>query len=87
MCYLHRIHKVDMAQCPGCGALRETVVHYLFECPAHLHERIRYFRQWRRKEWDLSFLLLDPKAACSVIGYVRDTERLVESFGKLRDHA
>jgi len=77
--YLHRIKKAATPQHPGCGAPRETVIHYLFECPSHTHERIPYFRQWQRKERDLSFLLTEPKAALSVIGFVRDTKRLQEN--------
>jgi len=40
----------------------ELVVHYLFECPAHLHERIRHFCQWCHKERNLLFLLSAPKS-------------------------
>ena len=65
----------------------EMVMHFLFECPAHVHECICYFCQWQRKECDLSFLLSEPKAALSVIGFVRDTERLTAVFGQLHDRS
>jgi len=83
--HLHCIKKAASPQCPGCSAPQESVVHYLFECPAHLHERIHHFCQWCCKERNLSFLLLAPKAALSIVGYVRDTERLESSLGKLCD--
>jgi hypothetical protein len=66
-CYLHRINRIATPQCPACGLPRETVIHFLFECPAHLSERIRHFQQWKQKERDLSFLLSNTKAALSVI--------------------
>ena len=85
--YLHRIRKAETPKCPGCGALWETIIHFLFECPSHIHERICYFSQWRRKERDLSFLLSEPKAVLSIIGFVRDMERLSANFGELRDRS
>ena len=83
--HLYRIKKATSPQCPSCGAPRETVVHFLFECPAHLHEHICYLRPWRQKERDLSFLLSEPKATLSLIGYIRDTAQLKQTLGKLRD--
>ena len=85
--YLQRIRKVDDAKCSECGAPQETVTHYLLKCPAHVHERMRYFRQWRQKERDFSFLLTDLIAVLSVIGYVCDTEWLRTTFGELRNRS
>ena len=33
--HLHRIGKADSAQCPSCGHAKETVHHYLLDCPTY----------------------------------------------------
>jgi len=85
--YLHHIKKMATSQCLGYGAPHKTVVHFFFECPSHVHEHICYFCQWQHKEHNLSFLLSEPKAALSVISFVRDTDRLTTIFGQLCDHS
>jgi hypothetical protein len=37
--YLHRFKRVDSTRCPACGAMAETVQHFLLYCPGYAHER------------------------------------------------
>ena len=51
--YLHRFKRKESAQCPACGARKETPQHFLLECPAYAHER-RKLKQ-RRGELEAKF--------------------------------
>jgi len=82
---MHRIRRVATARCPRCDAPRESVIHFVFECPAHPHERIRYFSQRRRKECDLSSPFSDPEAASSVVSLFEIPSAFRATFGELRD--
>ena len=37
--YLHWFKRKESMQCPACGTQKETLQHFLLECPAYVHER------------------------------------------------
>ena len=37
--YLHCFKILESAQCPACGAPKETPQHFVVECPSYAHER------------------------------------------------
>ena len=37
--YLHCFKRKDSVQCPVCGAHKETLQHFLLECPVYAYER------------------------------------------------
>lgn len=74
--YLHRIGKIDRPNCPACGALTETVKHYLLECPAHGHERWLLRRAASRKRMGMmKFALATEEGVKELVKYVNGTER------------
>ena len=52
--YLHRFKRTDKASCPACGAIDESIAHYLLQCPNYAHERWSLVRHVRRKKKSFS---------------------------------
>ena len=76
--YLHRFKRKESAQCPACGAQKETPQHFLLECPAYTHER-RKLKQ-RRGELEAKFaeLVTSEKKTIALAQYIQATGRFVE---------
>ena len=41
--HLHTIGPADTQRCPGCGAAKETVLHFVLQCPKYALQRRVYF--------------------------------------------
>ena len=41
--HLHTIGRADTQRCPGCGAAKETVLHFVLRCPENGLQRLVYF--------------------------------------------
>lgn len=55
--YLHRIKKIDSADCPNCPGRIEDIKHYLFSC-SHYHQlRQKLKQQAGRKAFSIAHLL------------------------------
>ena len=76
--YLHRFGKVTSAQCPACGAAKETIEHFLLRCPKYAHERWALFRNIKDSSPQLVDVLSNPKVIISTINYIQATERFAE---------
>ena len=74
--YLHRFKLVNSAQCPACGAQRETPQHFVLECPAYEHERNKTLKPKRgRSELKYADILGRKNEAIALAHYIMDTKR------------
>ena len=72
--YLHRFKLVDSAQCPACGAPRETPQHFVLECPAYENERRKALKPKRgRSELKFAEILGRKNEAVALAHYIMDT--------------
>jgi ribonuclease HI len=84
--YLHKISKSDTNKCQACDIIdpgnspRETVNHYLFDCPAHEIAREELFEKIVEDEFHLSDTMLDADHMRFLVTFVNRTRRL-----RLRD--
>ena len=74
--YLHRFKLVESAQCPACGAPRETPQHFVLECPAYEHERRKTLKPKRgRSELKYAEILGRKNEAVALAHFIMDTRR------------
>ena len=74
--YLHGFKLAESAQCPACGALRETLQHFVLECPAYDHKRKRSLKPRRgRSELKYAEILGRKNEAVALAHYIMDTRR------------
>ena len=70
--YLKCIKKVDNARCPACGAVEETIKHFLLHCPCYAYERWALAQQANKqcKRLSLETLLGTPDMAIPLANYI-----------------
>jgi ribonuclease HI len=73
--YLHRFKKVDSPQCPACGHPKETVEHYLLQCPKYVHERWPILSRSGGRPPKLTRLLSSAKLLGPLANYIEATSR------------
>jgi hypothetical protein len=73
--YLHRFKLKDSAQCPACGAPRETRQHFLMECPAYAHERWKLKPKKGRSELKYADIVGNGEKVVALAHYIMDTKR------------
>jgi ribonuclease HI len=71
--YLHRFKIKESAQCPACGAQRETPQHFIVECPAYTHERWKLRPKKGRSEIKYAEVLGSKDKAIAIVHYIIDT--------------
>jgi len=87
--HLFKLKCIDTDKCQAClprrGAIpaRETITHFLFECPAYAHERFDFERALGRQSKDLELIMACKKRIRELLRFVSRTERLKKSFGDL----
>ena len=79
--YLHRIQKRDDPHCEHCLATRETVRHFLLECPAHRETRRHTLDPLGRNSRSISYLLSTSKGIEAIVRYVAITRRFQKPEG------
>ncbi|KAJ4477303.1 hypothetical protein J3R30DRAFT_3484401 [Lentinula aciculospora] len=86
--HLHRLRKVDSPECPHCERLgrneRETVKHYILECPAYRRERFRLRQKLGRQARSIQHILSNGKAIPHLLRYIGGTERFQRVIGDLK---
>ena len=83
--HLFKIGKADTPACPKCGR-RETIEHFLIECPAYNRERRQHLTgRLRRAAESTQKMLSDSKAWPALFAYINSTKRLEETFGQLEE--
>jgi ribonuclease HI len=73
--YLHRFKRKESAQCPACGAPKETPQHFLLECPAYAHERWKIRPKKGDMETKFAELLANEKKIVALAHYMKATRR------------
>ncbi|KAJ8462821.1 hypothetical protein ONZ45_g17797 [Pleurotus djamor] len=81
--HLHRIGRAETPWCPHCPRRRETVFHFLKECPAYNRERQALARRIGNEELPLTTLLADPEGMKATIDFVGHTKRMLHTHGNL----
>ena len=72
--YLHRFKLVKSAQCPTSGAPRETLQHFVLECPAYDHKCRRTLKpKGGRSELKYAEILGKKNKAMVLAHYIMDT--------------
>ena len=82
--YLHKIKRVDKANCPACGADDESITHFLLTCQSYAHERWALARQVRKikKNMTVETLLGEPELALPLANYIESTGRFHTKSGE-----
>ena len=82
--YLHRFN-IDTgheARCPKCEETKETVYHFLMECPAYAAARRKAHFGIHREPKNLKFLLGNEKGIKKTLKFVGFTERFGSRYEK-----
>ncbi|KAL1740748.1 hypothetical protein HDZ31DRAFT_46902 [Schizophyllum fasciatum] len=83
--HLHKKKLVDSPNCPSCEArgapARETLRHFLFDCPTYRRERTVMTRALGRNARNLEAIFRDKKGIYALLRYVGRTKRLQQTFG------
>jgi len=82
--FLHRIKRHDTPDCPHCRhGTRETLIHYLLECPHYAGARRQLHARTIRGSSLIPFLLGSRKGIPHLLRYVSNTNRLKATFGEV----
>ena len=82
--YLHRFKIAESAQCPACGAPKETPQHFVLECPAYAQERRKMLKPKRgRSELKYAEIVGRKDEAVALAHYILDTRRFAQDTQKL----
>jgi ribonuclease HI/exonuclease III len=76
--YLHRFKRKTGAQCPACGAPKETPQHFLLECPAYAYERWKIKPKKGRMELKFADLLANGERTTELAQYIQATKRFAQ---------
>ncbi len=83
--YLYRFKKVDFPFCEKCFAngveAKETVYHFIFECPSHQKLRGEIRKELGRGATSFRNIMGDPKAVKAMLKYVGKTRRFQATMG------
>jgi len=83
--FLHCISKIKSLDCPTCRNAIETIHHFLFNCPSHVHVWHGLARALGCKLKSLWHLLGNQQAFGSVLKYVQATGQFKSVYGDLPD--
>ena len=73
--YLERIKRVEKANCPACGHPRETVQHFIFDCPSYSYERWALLKKTNKREPKLKDILNCEDMVLPLANYIQATGR------------
>ena len=83
--HLHKKKLVDSPNCPSCAtrgeSARETLRHFLFDCPSYRAERVVLTRALGRDARNLEAIFHERKGMYALLRYVGRTQRLQQIFG------
>ena len=82
--YLHRFKISEGAQCPACGAPKETPQHFVLECPAYANERKRTLKPKKgRSELKFAEIVGRKSDAVALAHFILDSKRFAQDTQKL----
>ena len=78
--YLFRFKRKENAQCPACGAQKETPQHFLLECPAYTRERRKIGPKKGELETKFAEIVSSEKRVVALAHYMKATGRFTEDI-------
>ena len=82
--YLHQFKITESAQCPACGAPKESPQHFVLECPAYAQERRKTLKPKRgRSELKYAEIVGRKDEAVALAHYILDTRRFAQDTQKI----
>jgi hypothetical protein len=81
--YLHRIKRVDNADCPHCPGVTEDVDHVLFTCRNYLQARTTLRNKLGRKAFSSRHLLSTEAGIKCLMEFLQHTGRFRRGLGEL----
>lgn len=81
--YLHRIKRVDDADCPHCPGQIEDIRHYLFNCRYYARPRQNLREKLGRKAASMPYLFSKSDGVKGLLKYVHETKRFQHLLGPL----
>jgi len=81
--HLFRIDRADSNVCPACMFAKESVRHYILECPAYQRPRALLERELGRTAHSLKYLLSTAGAVKPLFRYIHATGRFSATFGHM----
>ncbi len=82
--HLHRIGRATTQRCQGCGAAKETVQHFILQCPKFSLQRRAFLGPLGRNGPRLDYLMSTDEGTTRLFKYVNATQRLRQTFGNLQ---
>ena len=82
--HLHTIGRADTQRCLGCGASKETVLHFVLQCPKYALQRRVFLGPLGRNGGRLDYLLSTAEGTDRLFKFVNATRRLHGTFGDLK---
>ena len=79
--HLYCIKKSSSLTCSSCQQSEESVHHFLYECRAYCHARVKMLRKLGHKASSTRHLLSTEGGIQEVLKYAAETERLRSIFG------
>jgi len=83
--YLHRIRRTPSSICPSCHAAKETVRHFLLDCPTYRRQREALTRSLGRSARSIKHLSKGGVLK-HLFRYIHATGRFAASLGNLEIH-
>ena len=77
--YLFRFKRKESAQCPACGADKETPQHFLLECPAYAQERRKIGPKKGELELKFADVVSNGRKIIALAHYIKGTRRFIEN--------
>ena len=81
--YLKRITKSPTDSCPHCENEKETILHFLLQCPQYDRPRHVLRQKVGPRNMNILFLLASAKAIPNLLTYVEQTSRLTTTLGNI----
>ena len=73
--HLHTIGRADTQRCPECGAAKETVPHFILQCPKYSLQRRAYFGPLGRNGLRLDYLLITKEGVERLFKFINATRQ------------
>jgi ribonuclease HI len=81
--HLHRIGKADSPACDKCGFHRETVLHFLTQCPAYSAQRAILSQKLGHHARSVPFLLANKTSLTPLFRFISTSRRFNSTFRNL----
>ena len=81
--YLYKFKLTDSPRCPACGAVQETINHFIITCPTYAHMRWPLKRKCKGT-LTLAKILNNPELIKNLITYIEETKRFKQQGEYLR---